>query len=156
MKGAFGWLKKQMRSLVGRIVTGVVVGIIVALLITVVWPWIEDLIHGEPVEIISVQFDAPGDDSENLNGEWIKIENQGSDDINMSDWTLSDLEDHFMSFPPDFTLAAGQTVTVYTGCGDNCQTELYWGRKAPVWNNDSDTAILCKPDGWVISERQSR
>jgi len=146
-----------MGTLVERIVGGMVVGIIVALLITVVWPWIEDGIYGEPVKIISTQFDAPGNnDSENLNGEWVKIENQGSEDINMSGWTLADLEDHFMSFPPDFTLAAGQTVTVYTGCGDNSQTELYWGRRAPVWNNAGDTAFLCNSEGRIICQRQSR
>ena len=150
------WLKKLLKSLLGKILGGVIVGIIVTLLITVVWPGIQDWIHGEPVEIISVQFDAPGDDSENLNGEWVKIENQGSDDINMSDWTLSDQEGHFMTFPPDFILPSGQTVTVHTGCDDNCQTDLYWGRKAAVWNNDGDIATLRKPDGWVVSERQSR
>ena len=153
MKGFWSWLKERLRSLPRKIVGGVVVGIIVALLITVVWPRIEDCIYGAPVEIISVQFDAPGDDPTE---EWVKIENQGSDDINMSDWTLSDQEDHTMTFPPDFTLAAGQIVTIHTGSGENCQTDLYWGRWSAVWNDDGDTAILRKPNGWVISERQSR
>jgi len=139
-----------------KIIAAVIISIIVALIITVVWPWMEELVHGKPVEIISVQFDAPGNDRENLNGEWVKIENQGSTDINMSGWTLSDQAGHVMPFPPDYTLPAGQTVTVHTGSGKNSQTELYCGRGAPVWNNDGDTATLCDSDGRIIHEWSSR
>jgi len=42
------------------------------------------------VYISSINFDAPGNDHDNLNGEWVKITNGGSESVVMTGWSLSD------------------------------------------------------------------
>jgi hypothetical protein len=78
-------------------------------------------------------------------GEYVIIENKGTEDVDMTDWTLKDLANHIFHFP-SFVLEAGKTVTVHTGHGTNTETNLYWGRSDYVWNNDHDTAYLYDAD----------
>jgi hypothetical protein len=113
------------------------------------------------IKISSVNFDAPGDDRYNPNGEWVRISNTGTVDINMSGWKLYDRDyksrsdsDHVLLFPSGFILKAGQSVTVYTGKGINSKTELYFGRSpgdyGAIWNNDGDCAFLEDNTGNLI------
>ena len=73
--------------------------------------------------------------------EYVAIKNNGTEDVDMTDWTLKDQANHIFNFP-SFVLEAGKTVTVHTGHGTNTDTNLYWGRSDYVWNNDHDTAYL--------------
>ena len=94
------------------------------------------------VVIITVHYDAAGDDRYNLNDEYVVIKNEGNAAIDMTGWTLSDEVNHVYTFPSGFTLNAGLTVTIYTGSGTDTQDKLYWGSGSPIWNNDGDTAYL--------------
>jgi len=38
-------------------------------------------------------------------------------------------------------------IRVYTGCGTNTDTSLYWCSQGAVWNNSGDTAFLLDPSG---------
>ncbi len=79
------------------------------------------------VGISRVEPNAPGDDTQNPNGEWVEIANQGSDSVQLSGWTVRDeSSQHRYSFPSGFTLDAGAEVRVLSGCGDNSADELYW------------------------------
>jgi len=90
-------------------------------------------------------IDAPGNDNNNLNGEWVSIKcTSGS--VNLSGWKLKDEYGWTYSFP-NVTIKEGQTIRIYTGCGTNTSTSLYWCRTTAVWNNDGDTVKLIKPDG---------
>ena len=42
------------------------------------------------VKIGAVQFNAPGDDRQNLNGEWVQVNNTGDGPVLINGWTLSD------------------------------------------------------------------
>ena len=103
------------------------------------------------IEIAEVTFDPPGDDRDNLNGEWVVIANNADASIDMTGFTLSDDSDHVYSFG-DFVLSAGGTVKVFTGSGADTLTSLYWGSKSPIWNNDGDTAYLRNSDGSLLDE----
>ena len=85
-----------------------------------------------------------------LQNEWVSIRNTGVAPIQMAGCTISDESIHVYTFP-SFVLAAGATVTVYTGNGTNTATDLFWGLGSSVWNNTGDTATLKRPDGSVIS-----
>ena len=116
--------------------------------------WDESLAEETPpqqqsVEISYVNYDAPGNDYDNLNGEYVTIQNSGSENVDLSGWRLVDAASHTFTFP-SFTLAPGSTVTVYTGSGTNTQTSLYWGSSSPIWNNDHDTAYLYDSSGELI------
>jgi hypothetical protein len=104
------------------------------------------------ISISAIQFDAPGDDRKNLNGEWIRVTNAERSLADMTGWQLYDESGRVYVFPR-FTLAPGASAKVFTGRGSDGRAELYIGRGSPIWNNDGDTAILKDASGNVISER---
>ncbi len=108
---------------------------------------------GTPVDaalrITLLNYDAPGNDNENLNEEWIRIENAGRVVADLTDWTIRDESaSNRYTFPVGFTLASGEAVTVHTGCGTDFGTDLFWcSVGSAVWNNNGDTAFLGDPRG---------
>lgn len=110
------------------------------------WEVRETTIPKGSVRIVNINADAPGNDNENKNGEWVEIKNQGENSVNMKDWTLKDEANHIYTFS-DFILASGKSVFIYSGCGVDTQEKLYWQGRGPegkyaIWNNSGDTAFL--------------
>lgn len=102
------------------------------------------------LKIIQIEADAPGDDRENPNGEWVEIANQGNQPIQMEGYTLKDEANHIYTFG-DFAVAPGATFRLYSGQGQNSSTELYWGLVGEsVWNNGGDAAFLRDVQGSLI------
>ena len=104
------------------------------------------------VSICEAQLDVVIEDIENLNEEWVRICNDGDTDIDMSGWVLMNDVGIFYEFPYDFILKVGASVTVYTGSGEDTETELYWGSSAEVWNNAGDVVTLQDSAGNTIVE----
>lgn len=102
------------------------------------------------VVILTVHYDAAGNDWDNLNDEYVVIKNKGNEAVVMTGWTLSDEAGHVYIFPSGFILGAGATVTIYTGSGTDTQDKLYWGSDSPIWNNDGDTAYLRDNEGNLV------
>lgn len=102
------------------------------------------------VVIVTVHYDAAGNDWDNLNDEYVVIKNERNEAVDMTGWTLSDEANHVYTFPSGFILNAGATVTVYTGSGVDAQDKLYWGSSSPIWNNDGDTVYLKDSEGNLI------
>ena len=48
-----------------------------------------------------------------------------------------------------FSLGASDKVKLFSGCGTDSATELYWCTGA-VWNNDGDTATLRDTDNSIV------
>jgi len=95
----------------------------------------------------STHIDAYGNDHNNLNDEWISIRcTSGS--VNLSGWKIKDGSTHIYYFK-NITINEGQTIRIYTGCGNDTSTSLYWCNNGAVWNNDGDTLKLIKPDGSI-------
>lgn len=103
---------------------------------------------GEP-RIVDWRPDAVGNDNDNLNDEWIQIGNEGSNPLDLTGWVIRDESTvNRYPFPGGFTLAPGEVVTVYSGCGEDFGTDLYWcSVGSAIWNNDGDTAFLLDPAG---------
>lgn len=101
------------------------------------------------VVITHIEYDAPGDDSQNLNGEWVTISNRGLLRVHLGGWVLKDESaSHRYAFPPGFMLSAGGSVNVHTGCGQDTPYTLYWCHQGSgIWNNDGDTCFLLDPSG---------
>lgn len=105
------------------------------------------------VQIDAVQFNAPGDDRENLNGEWVRLKNHGDGTVLMAGWTMHDqTSDEPYRFPA-FLLLPGSSVTVYTGSGEMNDTSLYMGRTEPLWSNSGDEAIVRDGSGTIVDRR---
>lgn len=71
----------------------------------------------------------------------------------MGGWVLKDESaTHRYNFPSGFALGVGAEVRVFTGCGSDSATELYWCNSGAVWNNSGDTAFLLDKNGNIHDE----
>ena len=108
----------------------------------------------DPASIhIEVHPDAAGDDSLNLNDEWVRFTNRGAGGLDLDGWTVRDESSshryHFdgLVLPPD------ASVTLRSGCGMDSDTERYWCVSgSAVWNNGGDTVLLLDPLGNVVAQ----
>jgi len=109
--------------------------------------------NASSVYISAVQFNAPGDDTKNLNGEWVRLANRGDGAVLLTSWTLSDRNSAEPYRFPAFLLLPGNSVTVYSGSGELNDTALFMGRTAPIWGNSGDEATLRDGSGNIIDRR---
>jgi hypothetical protein len=93
--------------------------------------------------ITDIDFNPPGRD---VDSEYVAIRNDTPGPIDMSNWSLRDVAAHVFKFPA-FVLQPGLSVKVWTRAGTNDAENLFWGRRAAVWNNTGDTAILRNENG---------
>jgi excisionase family DNA binding protein len=93
------------------------------------------------IDLEGSQFNAPGNDNENLRQQYVCFVNKGSSAVDMSSWHVQDRTGATYDFP-SFTLQPGATVCLRTGKGSNSETDLYWGRGSSVWRNEGDTVSL--------------
>lgn len=108
------------------------------------------------VEVSAINANAPGNDNENLNGEWIELTNRSAADLDLTGWVVRDESaSHRFSFPEGYVLDAGATVRLHTGCGEPTDSSLYWCMQgSAVWNNDGDTVFLLDANGNIVVSRQ--
>jgi micrococcal nuclease len=100
------------------------------------------------LRIEQVHADAEGPDDENLNGEWIDIQNTGLESIPLAGWSLRDAESiNRYAFPATTVLDPGARLRISTGCGVDDAGHHYWCSDGPIWNNRGDVAFLLNPDG---------
>jgi len=101
------------------------------------------------VAIAEAHADAEGNDWDNLYDEYIVIENGGDASVDLTGWTVYDEAHHRYLFP-SFILKAKAAVTLRTGIGKNSQSELFWGSRSPIWNNDGDTIFIRDSRGQLV------
>ena len=101
------------------------------------------------IRIVSVHEDAGGEDKQNLNDEFIVIENQKQHPVDFNGWTVSDAARHRDLFS-HFTLAPEAKVTLRTGLGVPSERELFWASRTPVWNNNGDAIFIRDTRGSLV------
>ena len=109
----------------------------------------------DQVEIVELMANAPGDDRQNPNGEFVVIENVGGSDADLSGWTMRDESTRHRYMFPSVILGPGQSARLRSGCGDDDLSrrpiELFWcDPEPPVWNNGGDTAFLLDSAGNTV------
>jgi endonuclease YncB( thermonuclease family) len=104
------------------------------------------------VEIgVEVNADAPGDDGRNLNGEWVRFTNDGADVVDLDGWEVADESASNRYRFSDLRLDPGRTVTLFSGCGADDDTNRFWCASASaVWNNSGDTVFLRDGRGNIV------
>ena len=102
--------------------------------------------------VAEIHADAEGDESNNLNDEYIVFENTGSENLDLSGWTVADAADHEYTIPSNTVLGAGETITLHTGEGTSTDTDLYWGSGSAIWNNGGDTITVTNDQGKPVIE----
>ena len=104
---------------------------------------------GTCIYIVRVNYDAPGNDNENPNGEYVILKNSCSISVNLAGWILED-DDGYRYVFSSYTINSGETLYVFSGDGIDGAGELYWGYDRAVWNNAGDIAYLYDTDGNLV------
>jgi competence protein ComEC len=105
------------------------------------------------IHISETQFNAPGDDRQNLNGEWVRLTNTGGDIVLISGWTLSDSSNKTLYIFPAILLAPGEMITVYSGTGTLNTSSVFMNKNEPVFGNSGDIAVLKDGNGILIDQK---
>ena len=102
------------------------------------------------ISIASFNYDAVGNDNENLNGEYVTFQNNCDSPVKMDGWVVKDEATNSYAFN-GFALGSNSKVTLYTGSGNDAADKLYWNKKRyAVWNNDGDTLFLRDDKGNLV------
>ena len=109
--------------------------------------------NASSVYISALQFNAPGDDRQNLNHEWVRLTNRGDGPVLLTGWILSDKTGSHPYVFPAFVLLPESSVTIYSGWGRMNDTALFMGLDAPLWGNTGDVATLKDGGGTIIDQR---
>jgi len=98
------------------------------------------------IGIHSFNYNAWGNDNQNLNGEYVAFRNKCTHPVDITGWTVKDAANSFYTFPQ--TVVLNKTVvTLFTGPGTDTLDSLYWNRSIAVWNNDGDTLTMFDNEG---------
>jgi micrococcal nuclease len=96
--------------------------------------------------IFRFHYNAKGNDNHNLNDEYVVFRNKCTHPVKLGGWMLKDAANKTYTFR-DFTLENKTKVSLHTGSGTDNQTDLYWGQKTAVWNNNGDRLRMWDSDG---------
>jgi endonuclease YncB( thermonuclease family) len=115
---------------------------------------------------VRVKWDADGDDSVNVNGEYVKITNRGTTTVKLANWWVRDSATRKLAtarqsrrgfiFPSTAKVAAGASVYVHIGKKPAVPKagHFYYGLSVPIFENVSvkpvylgDGAYLFDPQG---------
>lgn len=109
------------------------------------------------LHMTSFHANAPGDDRDNVNGEYIRACNVTDKPLNVSGYRIADLSGNSFAFPA-MTIPPGHTVKIKSGKGEHQtnpgeQLVLYLGSEGPIWNNKQDRATIYDKFGKVVDVR---
>jgi micrococcal nuclease len=91
--------------------------------------------------LLKFNYNAEGNDNENLNDEYVILQNIGYTPLNMTGWTIKDEGSNIFTFP-EYILPTDGDVMLHTGSGSNTENEIFWSKKGAVWNNKADAMYL--------------
>lgn len=104
---------------------------------------------------LGLQWDAQGIDYLNVNGERITLANlDPTTEVPLGGWSVRDSALRRYTFPSWARIPAGGRIDVHVGAGTSTPGSLFWGLRAPVFENATrdaramgDGAYLFDPDG---------
>ena len=96
---------------------------------------------------IAVNANPPGDDTDDLTGEWAEFTNESDAVIDLDGFTVADESASNRYEFADIDLAPSASVRLVTGCGVDTRTDtgavVHWcSGGSAVWNNGGDTVFL--------------
>lgn len=107
---------------------------------------------------VDVNWDADGNDGENVNGEWIDVSNLGVNPVDLSGWWVRDAayrgyKAHGYTFPAGTVVAPGDKVRLKIGHGDNGGGVLHWGLDIPIFANVTGGRTFMGDGAWLYDPR---
>ncbi len=104
------------------------------------WPCVYNCGPVPALKITHVQYDAPGSDFTNLNGEYIAIQTTGGKTVDLTKVVLT-LGGHVYNFGQNGILKSGQTLTLHSGTGRNTALTKYWAYTHPLLDNNGTVRL---------------
>lgn len=112
--------------------------------------------EGEAIQITEIQANAPGSDGENLNGEFVRLQNTGDTEIDLSEFILSFEGGRGQNYTfSNITLGSGATITVRNGSGKDTNSTVYTGFTGAVLNNSNPDTVVIANDEKVILDQET-
>jgi endonuclease YncB( thermonuclease family) len=102
---------------------------------------------------IWANWNPPGVDNRDLNGEWTKVRNDSPDRaVPLAGWWIRDSMQRRFTLPAGTVLGPGQTLTLHTGSGPDRGLTFHWGLGVTLYPNpedggEGDGAYLFDPQG---------
>ena len=72
----------------------------------------------------------PGD----ITAEGVKLHNNGTDIVDLTNWTISDGQGNLFTFPAYRIFPAGDVLVNTRAGAQNTPRQLFWGRSTPLWS----------------------
>jgi endonuclease YncB( thermonuclease family) len=91
---------------------------------------------------MQVNWDADGNDFQNVDGEWMRVRNDSPAPVALDGWWVRDSALRRFTFPRGTVVGAGRSVTVYVGRGRDGASDFYWGLASPAFENAGDGGYL--------------
>jgi len=114
----------------------------------------EGICDNSCIGIANINWNAEGNDCDNLNDEYVVFSNSCSHPCDLTGWTVKDDSSRDPYVFPDFVLESNFQVNLRSGCGSDTQSDLYWCESGyscnAIWNNDEDTVFLRDSDGMLV------
>jgi LysM repeat protein len=83
-----------------------------------------------------------------LDGEAVQLVNNGSRQVGLQGWKLSDANGFVYTFGQVTVFGEGAGVLLHSKTGQDSATDLYWGLAAPVWES-GERGTLVDPEGTI-------
>jgi len=109
------------------------------------WPCVYNCAPVPALKITHVQYDAPGSDYTNLNGEYISVETTGGKTVDLTKVVLT-LGGHVFNFGQNGILKPGQVLRLHSGTGTNTGLTKYWQYTHPLLNNSGTVRLRTAGD----------
>ncbi len=101
------------------------------------------------IVIFEFNYDAAGNDNNNLNGEYVRFKNNCDHSVNFDGWTVKDSGTHVYAFG-SFVLEPSFDFTLFSGGGVDTKSKIYWNSDKAIWNNGGDTLFLRDDKGNLV------
>ncbi|MEV8504726.1 lamin tail domain-containing protein [Actinoplanes sp. NPDC051475] len=100
-----------------------------------------------------VNYDAEGLDDQNLNGEWVRVDNASRYAVPVGGWWVRDSGLRRYTFPAGTVVPAAGSVWVHVGKGRDTATHKHWGLTSPVFDNPTDDEQALGDGAYVFDPR---
>ena len=120
--------------------------------------WSDERYQGA-LHITSFHANAPGEDTTNIDGEYLRICNVSPTPINLAGYKIA-RGDGKSWVLPSVVVPAGYTFELHSGVGtdqtdQSLQIKVHLQSTSPVWNDDHDRCTLTDPLGKLVDSRDS-
>jgi hypothetical protein len=100
-----------------------------------------------------IEWNAPGNDYQNVNGEWARIYNTSTVPLSLDGWWFRDSWKERYYFPSYAVVPPGGSILLRMGHGDDGGGVFHWGRPSPPFENPRPRRGKFGDGGYLFDKR---